>query len=279
MTALLRGPAGLRVDLQVADAAGHPRHVSLERRSLPQPPVKEVRPRLLLWMVFTAKCKRTSNAEPLQVLKEFLPRCRDRSPSRCKACTAGKTAAGRWQGGGLRPDTLLHVRDSARCAGRAAGGGGGRRGRLRHRPAQQPWCARQSLLALLHLWQCSAWKCAMQVGCKSLTPHAARLFAGGVFEEAIAIASLLLDANCPVAATVRTAGGFIDNSFQVQLSAVCCQCLNRLCIFMYALDHGFSVPATALQTGHLPTQIFQNLPGMHMQPACCTFMWHTRGRS
>jgi hypothetical protein len=39
---------------------------------------------------------------------------------------------------------------------------------------------------------------------------------GGVFEEAIAIASLLLDANCSVAATVRTAGGFIDNSFQVQ---------------------------------------------------------------
>jgi C-terminal processing protease CtpA/Prc len=43
VTALLRGPAGLRVDLQVADAAGQPRHVSLERRSLPQPPVKEVR--------------------------------------------------------------------------------------------------------------------------------------------------------------------------------------------------------------------------------------------
>jgi len=38
---------------------------------------------------------------------------------------------------------------------------------------------------------------------------------GGVFEEAIAIASLLLEADCPVAATVRTAGGFIDNTFQV----------------------------------------------------------------
>lgn len=49
---------------------------------------------------------------------------------------------------------------------------------------------------------------------------------GGVFEEAISIASLLLDANCPVAATVRTAGGFIDNTFQVHwalvLSARCC---------------------------------------------------------
>lgn len=42
--------------------------------------------------------------------------------------------------------------------------------------------------------------------------------AGGVFEEAIAIASLLLDADCPVAATVRTTGGFIDNTFQVSTS-------------------------------------------------------------
>jgi hypothetical protein len=53
-----------------------------------------------------------------------------------------------------------------------------------------------------------------------LTPHAASPSAGGVFEEAIAIASLLLDANSPVATTVRTAGGFIDNSFQVTSSAV-----------------------------------------------------------
>lgn len=42
VTALLRGPAGSRVDLVVADAAGRPRHVSLDRRSLPQPPVKQV---------------------------------------------------------------------------------------------------------------------------------------------------------------------------------------------------------------------------------------------
>ena len=50
------------------------------------------------------------------------------------------------------------------------------------------------------------------------------LLPGGVFEEAIAIASLLLDANCAVAATVRTAGGFIDNSFQVHAM----QCVARL---------------------------------------------------
>lgn len=42
VTALLRGPAGSRVDLLVADAGGRARRVSLERRSLPQPPVKEV---------------------------------------------------------------------------------------------------------------------------------------------------------------------------------------------------------------------------------------------
>lgn len=40
--ALLRGPAGSRVALAVADAAGAVRHLVLERRALPQPPVKQV---------------------------------------------------------------------------------------------------------------------------------------------------------------------------------------------------------------------------------------------
>ena len=81
-----------------------------------------------------------------------------------------------------------------------------------------------------------------------------------MFEEAIAIASLLLDANSPVAATVRTAGGFIDNSFQVQWRAV--RCRTAVCSDLHLCsDHEFC--ATASQTGHLPTQIFQNLPGMY----------------
>eukprot|EP00208_Stichococcus_sp_RCC1054_P001119 CAMPEP_0206145654 /NCGR_PEP_ID=MMETSP1473-20131121/28105_1 /ASSEMBLY_ACC=CAM_ASM_001109 /TAXON_ID=1461547 /ORGANISM="Stichococcus sp, Strain RCC1054" /LENGTH=649 /DNA_ID=CAMNT_0053541937 /DNA_START=262 /DNA_END=2212 /DNA_ORIENTATION=+ len=51
---------------------------------------------------------------------------------------------------------------------------------------------------------------------------------GGVFEEAIAIASLLLEQDQMVASTVRTTEGFVDNSFQV---------------------------------GHLSREVFYNLPG------------------
>jgi len=44
LTALLRGPAGSTVEMWVGGALAHgaPRQVELERRSLPQPPVKQV---------------------------------------------------------------------------------------------------------------------------------------------------------------------------------------------------------------------------------------------
>lgn len=142
VTALLRGPAGSSVNVMVANAAGRPRRVSLERRPLPQPPVKEARLPLgngrevayIRLHYFTSETRRAMQAALL---------------------------AGEIDG------VDGYVLD------------------LRNNP-------------------------------------------GGVFEEAISIASLMLDANCPVAATVRTVGGFIDNTFQ---------------------------------TGHLPTQVFQNLPG------------------
>ena len=54
--------------------------------------------------------------------------------------------------------------------------------------------------------------------------------AGGVFEEAISIAALLIEPEHPIAATVRTTSGFIDNTFL---------------------------------TGHLSKEIFANHPGDH----------------
>ena len=46
LTALLRGPAGSTVDIWVGGVLdkGHPRKVELERRSLPQPPLKQACP-------------------------------------------------------------------------------------------------------------------------------------------------------------------------------------------------------------------------------------------
>ena len=51
---------------------------------------------------------------------------------------------------------------------------------------------------------------------QTLTPDLGQcICAGGVFEEAIAIATLLLDPDCAVAETVRIAD-LIDNTYQVR---------------------------------------------------------------